>query len=600
MPLLKRAILAALLLCLPQIAGAASDDTSHWVTDRGSGCSLFDASLRPGDQVNWSGSCANGRADGQGTARFSNNGAEFESFTGSFSDGVAADGDVKVSWGQGWSYDGAMVSGHFEGHGVLVNDKKDRFEGDWKDGKLNGDGSVLHADGSRYEGDWRNDLPNGEGIITRADGSKLEGFFQDGKYMDSVRAEAASAPVPVPASLEQKPAAPPVKLSALASLSGKKLMAVDGASLNLIPIEGGIERDMTTPSGTLAKTTFIFINDKLGTVAADGDPAAAASGSNVTGFFRLTDNGVEIRYADGRSETISSLDDGVLLKQQAAGAADACHAYFPDGHPFSDAEKKAAVAEYAIRLGLAPPETKTPCPGDVAVTAPPAIAPDNKPKPEHHADAKPAPKFAKLSMKDRLGAMDSVAVRDSEIHAIDAFPMPTLPEGAQTALAGAAALATPAAAISAPAAGSAALGAHDASSCLKVESDGSRWGFRNSCSYDVQFSYCLAKGGDQLTACSAGGVAGSVASSSFGALMPDKSFSEPDAEHDFRWLACDGGAGEVVAHLDHTDPPSGRCVRAGDLAGRRWWRGPGRGCSPPGRRRSGSGRASRRARSGGR
>ena len=103
-------------------------------------------------------------------------------------------------------------------------------------------------------------------------------------------------------------------------------------------------------------------------------------------------------------------------------------------------------------------------------------------------------------MKDRLGTLDAVAVRDSEVHAIDALPMPSLPDGAQTPMEGAAAIA-------APAAGSAALGAHDSSSCLKVESDGSHWGFRNSCSYDVQFSYCLSEGGDQLTACSAGGVA---------------------------------------------------------------------------------------------
>ena len=162
-------------------------------------------------------------------------------------------------------------------------------------------------------------------------------------------------------------------------------------------------------------------------------------------------------------------------------------------------------------------------------------------------------------MKDRLGAMESVAVRDSEIHAIDAFPMPALPEGAQTALQGAAAIA-------APAAGSAALGAHDASSCLKVESDGSHWGFRNSCSYDVQFSYCLAQGGDQLTACSAGGVAGSVAGRGFGALMADKSFSEADAEHDFRWLGCEGGAGEVSgASGPHRSPQ--RPLRAGLRSG---------------------------------
>ena len=30
------------------------------------------------------------------------------------------------------------------------------------------------------------------------------------------------------------------------------------------------------------------------------------AGSNVTGFFRLTDKGVEVRYADGRSEMLSA------------------------------------------------------------------------------------------------------------------------------------------------------------------------------------------------------------------------------------------------------------------------------------------------------
>jgi hypothetical protein len=76
----------------------------------------------------------------------------------------------------------------------------------------------------------------------------------------------------------------------------------------------------------------------------------------------------------------------------------------------------------------------------------------------------------------------------------------------------------------------------------------------------------LAQGGDSLTNCAAGGVSGSVAAGGFGALAADKSFSEGEAEHDFRWLACDGGAGEVVAHLVHTDPPDGRCVRANDVA----------------------------------
>jgi hypothetical protein len=555
MPLLKRAILAAPLLCLPQIAGAASDSNSHWVTDPQTGCVLYDASFRPGDEVSWSGECIQSRADGKGTARFTNNGAEFERFTGSFRNGVAEDGPVTVSWGQGWSYDGAMIAGHFEGHGILINDKKDRFEGEWKEGKLDGQGSVTHADGSRYDGLWKNDLPNGAGVLTRADGEKLEGEFLDGKYIQD--AAPGGAPAPAPVAIEKKPAAEP-PTSALIGMSGKKLMAVDGAMLNLIAIEGGIQRDITSASGQLKKSTFIFINDKLGTVAADGDPASTANGGNVTGFFRLTDNSVEIRYADGKAETLSALDDGVLMKQTAPGAADICHAYFPDGHAFSDGEKKAAVAEYAIRLGLAPPETKTPCPGDVAISAPPRISPEKRAEPaKPEAKLAPAslknPAISPASIKGKLGALSAVAVREFMIHPVDAIAMPTLPDGAQAAIAG-------------PSAGSAAPGAHDASSCLTVESDGSHWGFRNACGYDVQYSYCLAQGGNSLTDCSAGGVAGSAAKKSFSALLPDKSFSEKDASHDFRWLGCDGGAGEVVARLERTDPSAGRCVRASDVA----------------------------------
>ena len=69
--------------------------------DPDTGCALFDATLRPGDTVSWSGACKDGRAEGPGTARFSNNGAEFESFTGNFPDGVAADGACHSPLGRG-------------------------------------------------------------------------------------------------------------------------------------------------------------------------------------------------------------------------------------------------------------------------------------------------------------------------------------------------------------------------------------------------------------------------------------------------------------------------------------------------------------------
>jgi len=107
---------------------------------------------------------------------------------------------------------------------------------------------------------------------------------------------------------------------------------------------------------------------------------------------------------------------------------------------------------------------------------------------------------------------------------------------------------------------------NDAAHCLKVDSDGSHWGFRNACDFAVQFAYCMAGGENSLAACGDSGavttsVTGSVAAKGFGALMADTSLQEQDGAHNFRWVACAGGAGEVVAHLDHSNPPSGRCER---------------------------------------
>jgi hypothetical protein len=64
-----------------------------------------------------------------------------------------------------------------------------------------------------------------------------------------------------------------------------------------------------------------------------------------------------------------------------------------------------------------------------------------------------------------------------------------------------------------------------------------------------------------LTACHRTSVSGSVAANGFSALVNAASLSAQGIDHEFRWLACDGGAGEVVPHLDSVDPPSGRCLR---------------------------------------
>ncbi len=142
-----------------------------------------------------------------------------------------------------------------------------------------------------------------------------------------------------------------------------------------------------------------------------------------------------------------------------------------------------------------------------------------------------------------------IVVRTSQVHPVDSDVTVTAHTPASRTLAS-----------NEPAGGANGAGA---SACLSIESDGQHWDFRNHCAYDVQFAYCLMNASDPLTSCSNGAVSGSVAPNGFSALIADRSLNETNADHDFRWVACGGGAGEVVVHLDRTDPPLGRCVRPG-------------------------------------
>ena len=167
--------------------------------------------------------------------------------------------------------------GSFPGPGVLVNNAKDRFEGIWVAGQMNGQGTLTRANGEKYDGAWKNDLPNGQGTLTRADGSVVKGMFRDGTLEDAVEKMAS-----VPAAKKGAPDA-----RAFAGISGKILAGVDGSQIALTLIEGGIERQITNPGGQPKKTTFTFMNDRLGTVVEDGGARLLAPMS--LGFFRLTD-----------------------------------------------------------------------------------------------------------------------------------------------------------------------------------------------------------------------------------------------------------------------------------------------------------------------
>lgn len=569
----KAALAAALLNCGLLNASAAppnspDNQTGTWLKD--GDCALFSAGAGPGDSVAWTGQCVDGFAEGLGTATFSHDG-QSQSFTAYFEHGVIPDGHVITRWGQGWSYDGETIGGRFNGAGILTTNTSDRFEGVWTDGKMNGYGILRRANGERYAGDWKDDRPNGNGELRHSDGSLVQGTFVDGKMADPAPA-AKSAPAA--AKIANKIAdpggdAPAPAAAPFGGVSGKTLVGIDGSSIALNVIEGGMEFQVMPIDGTAKKTTFTFMTDRMGTVVEDsGVPSA---GSSVTGFFRLTDKGVEIRYADGRSAMLSAGTGGGVQFELDTDHGQSCRAWYPPGHNFSDAEKKVALNAYASKLGLPATASDTsngcailqrasiPSGASPQAASPPAAAPAAKAKPERRPQAKPA---AKVKTAYRIGdyqpmasakaGLESVSVKTSEIHTIDggAIAVPTI--------SGAMAMTAPA---SPPPSDR-----KDANRCLKVDSDGNNWGFRNTCDFAVQFAYCMAGSDNSLTACGDSdavttSVAGSVAANGFGVLMADSSLKEKDGSHNFRWIACAGGAGEVVARLDHSNPPSGRCER---------------------------------------
>jgi len=332
-------------------------------------------------------------------------------------------------------------------------------------------------------------------------------------------------------------------------IAGRTLTAVDGSTIAFTPGEGTLTRRITAPDGSVEQNTFTFLSDKLGTVT-------GSSGGEAVAVFRASADGMDVKFADGHTEKLMENDGGgVSMSVMQPDGKAKCEAWYPDGHKFTEVEREAAVAEYASRLGVAFPD-KSGASGDgscLSANAPDRAADSAAPAPAAVPTPKLSPRLVKLASLHAIAAFTPaaaapaaavtdaapavmtpkglavVAVRDSVVHPIDP------PDAAKQSDRG-------------------------ASSCLSVDSDGAHWGFRNACDYPVQFVYCLRGGGEALAACDNGSVPGGVSAKGFAALLPDKTLSESDAQHDFRWVACEGGAGEVVPYLDRTNPPVGRCV----------------------------------------
>ncbi len=348
----------------------------------------------------------------------------------------------------------------------------------------------------------------------------------------------------------------------LGNVAGEKLVAVDGSTITLSQSDGGMALALVPANGAAQKSAFVLMSDKLGTIEDDSN--------RLIGFFRVTESGLEEQFADGHTQSLRANGAGGLSMTIRISANDAtCMAWYPAGHVFDEAEKRAALAAYADRLGLSAPaaakgaHTLSTC----APEPQPAKSVDQPRVPQTLAAVHPTMARARRGAAN-FGAKENMAsgpilVRTSDVHTIDG---PAMPLAMTPPVVKLAAQIAPSPPPSAPQPTSIALttsvqAGHGASDCLSVDTDGANLGFRNKCGFTVQFSYCLQKASDPAVACDAGAKDGDVAANGFASLLSDMNIKADDAEHDFRWVACSGNRGEVEVHLDHSDPPAGRCVR---------------------------------------
>jgi hypothetical protein len=552
---MRRGWIAALAALLSCGTAFADDGDSHRLYDRMADCAVIAITGLPSQSATWDGPCVRGLATGHGTAEFYDKDGSSEAVTADFRDGAILDGKGELLWSDSAHYQGDLVAGQADGNGALVDSQGNRFTGRWRQGAMNGHGTVVWANGDRFEGElvngkaeghgiqvwadgrkydgqWHDDQPDGQGTVTRKDGTQYAAVFVAGKLQP-----AAAAPSPMPAAAATQAAAtpaPPGRDKILAAYTGRTLFGVDRSTVALAAEDNGVLLTITSPDGQVRKLIFTSLGNGMGTIADAGEPGQAI------GLFRIASGAVKAEYADGHSELLAPSADGLLLTLKNDTGAQFCAAWYPEGHVFSAVERKAAVAAYAQRLGVA--DSAAPQNSCAVSAAPPATTAAVRPAAVHRKGSH-ALAGAPTTPAAALAAAPPVLVKESVVHTIDASPTGDTIDTASSA---------------APPADETI-----ASKCLKVESDGSYWGFRNHCSYSVQFAYCVLRGTDTMTACGGeGGVPGSVPGNGFGALFSDQSLGERGVDHDFRWIGCRGGAGEVVAHLDQPDPASGHCVRA--------------------------------------
>lgn len=177
---MKQFLCSVLFSALAVISGAAC--AGDWTADPTTGCTAWNPNPQPGETITWSGACVDGKASGEGTLAYVQNGAAVQTINcSSFVEGKCSSGRQKITMADGTTNEGEVSNGSWQGKLVVVRPNGDRYEWQFVDGKRDKKGVYASADGHRYEGDFDGIKRSGKGVYVWPDGERYEGDFVDNK-----------------------------------------------------------------------------------------------------------------------------------------------------------------------------------------------------------------------------------------------------------------------------------------------------------------------------------------------------------------------------------------------------------------------------------
>lgn len=134
----------------------------EWHIDPDTDCAVLKIYPHGKDvEVNWTGECLDGKAEGDGRAEWFSYGNKYSHFEGSFKDGKP----------------------HGFGHWIsYFDDPESYYKGEWYLGRREGKGVEAFSSfgGMKYEGHWVNNKKQGEFIITRSPKITERGIYENG------------------------------------------------------------------------------------------------------------------------------------------------------------------------------------------------------------------------------------------------------------------------------------------------------------------------------------------------------------------------------------------------------------------------------------